>query len=164
MYPNLLSLLCLMPPCCGAMFGCETQLCCFVVWSYPVLCPAFQWLLSKHTQEMKALSPCTHCEWSFVLLESSRDSKGRARWLVSLSTVRSDMAWNIKHIKPVNNLTTCRSSLHCTGISWEVSEAACKSLGREYSDVLAWSYCLCVCKYWATKSKEQFAIDNTLLQ
>lgn len=98
-----------MPQCCGVMFGCETQLCCFVVWSYTVLCPAFQWLLSKHTQEMKALSPRTHCEWSFVLLESSRGSKGRARRLVSLSTVRSNMAWNIKHIKSVNNLTSCRS-------------------------------------------------------
>lgn len=39
--------------CDGVMLWCETQLRWVVVWRYTVLCPAFQWLLSKHTQRWK---------------------------------------------------------------------------------------------------------------
>lgn len=82
-----------------------------LVWRYAVLCPAFQWLLSKHTQRWKPFSPRTHIEWSFVLPDGSGDSKGPSPVVVPfVYCLHSNVARNIKHIKSADALTVCGSS------------------------------------------------------
>ncbi len=111
---------------CGVVLWCETQLCWVLVWRYAALCPAFQWLLSKHTQRWKP-SLLTHAvNEALFLLESSGHSKGRAQWLVSLSTVHSNTAWNIKHIDSVNILTMCRS--RCVACELEFTDSQWSSM------------------------------------
>lgn len=80
---------------------------------------------------MKALSSHTRCEWSFVCLDSSGDSKGRAQWLVSLSTVHSNMARNIKHIKSANILCVDHLPGHANWNFLTVSEGAWKLLAMQ---------------------------------
>lgn len=90
-YPNLLSI----PIFDGPVLWCDVMVWDSVVFGSDVKLfsapRSSDFCLNIHRDE-SPLSSHTHCEWSFVLLESSRDSKDQAQWLVSLSTVHSNMA------------------------------------------------------------------------
>lgn len=87
---------------CGALLRCETLLYWILVRCFAVLCPAFHWLLSKHTQRWKAFL-LTHAvnEALFAWTAAETQRAGPQRW-VSLSTVHSNVVQNVKRIKPVS--------------------------------------------------------------
>lgn len=103
MWPCFLCLLIIlssMPRCHGVMLWREPGSC-WVFWCDAALFSALRssdFCLNIRRDE-SPFSSHTRCEWSFVLPESSGDSKGRAQWLVSLSTVRSNMPWNTKIVR-----------------------------------------------------------------
>lgn len=129
---------------CGAMLWCEPQLCWVLVWRYAVLCPAFQWLLSKHTQRWKPFL-LTHAvnEALFCRTAAETQRAGPSGWSLCLLCTQ---IWHKKKKKKNKKyqLSRCTDYVQIIlyGVHAGISQQSPKRqiTGWEDSDMVGWSY------------------------